>query len=124
MTETTTGTGRRCNLPPRRRLGWLAALFPLFVPAAALTLPMWGTAEYLCRFKVSDPAFWNTTRYMVRLIGTPLLLPVWAVLGFCFLPAWAAAVLPVFFLCSYSLFYDWLNEARGPSDAKKAPTSP
>ncbi|MBO6169967.1 MAG: 1-acyl-sn-glycerol-3-phosphate acyltransferase [Bacteroidales bacterium] len=83
--------------------------FPFFLIAALLTLPMWSIAEYICRFRLSDKTFSNSIRYMLRLIGTPVMLTVWGVLGFMFLPWWAAVLLLLAFMLSYSFFYDWLN---------------
>ena len=99
---------------PLKKPGWwkylLAVLTaPFFVLSALLTLPMWGVAEWICRFKLGDKAFSNSVRYLLKFAGTPLMLLIWAVLGFVFLPWWAAAGLLVYFLCSYSIFYDWLN---------------
>ena len=82
---------------------------PLFVLSAVLALPMWAIAEYLCRFKIKDKAFSNTVRYGVRLVGTPIFALLLAVLLFCLLPWWAAALLWLLFFPSYSFFYDWLN---------------
>ncbi|MBO7603976.1 MAG: 1-acyl-sn-glycerol-3-phosphate acyltransferase [Bacteroidales bacterium] len=100
-------------MPLRRQPWWkyvLAVLTaPFFVLSALLTAPMWGVAEWICRFKLGDKAFSNSVRYLLRLVGTPLMFLIWAVLGFVFLPWWAAAGLLVYFLFSYSIFYDWLN---------------
>lgn len=102
--------------PPRRRRWWqipLAVLtLPLFVLAAVLTLPMWGLGEYICYNKIKDIAFRNSIRFMAKLLLTPLMFIIWAVLGFIFLPAWLAACLLLYFVFSYSLFYDWLNLVR------------
>lgn len=86
---------------------------PLFLLSALLTLPMWATAESLCHFKVKDPAFRNTVRYVVRLLMSPLVLILWAVLFFLTLPWWGACLLLAAFFFSYSFFYDWLNLAAG-----------
>ncbi len=82
---------------------------PFFVLSALLTLPMWGVAEWICHFKLGDKAFSNSVRYLLKLVGTPLMLFIWGVLGFIFLPWWGAVALLLYFLCSYSIFYDWLN---------------
>ena len=99
--------------PSRLRNILLAVLtFPLFLIAAALSFPMWLLAELLCHFKIQDKAFRNTVRYAVMLVGLPLCAILWAILGFCLLPWWAAIILVLLFIPSYSLFYEWLNLAR------------
>lgn len=87
--------------------------FPLWLVAAVLSAPLWVLAEILCRRMVKDPAFQNTARFGVRLILWPVWLLIWAILGFCLLPWWAAVLLVLVYLPSYSLFYDWLNLVRG-----------
>ena len=97
----------------RNGLRLLAVLSaPLFILSAVLAFPMWGTAEYLCRYKITDRAFHNTARYGAKLIGTPLLLLVWATIFYLTLPPLVATGLLVCFLFSYSFFYDWLNWIR------------
>ena len=86
--------------------------FPLFAICAVLSLPMWVPAECLCRWKIKDPAFQNTARFGVKMIGTPLFLIIWAVVFFLLLPWWAAAALLVLFIHSYSVFYDWTGLIR------------
>lgn len=81
---------------------WLLPFWPL---AALLSLPMWLTAEILCK-KITDKAFSNSVRYLVKLVLTPLTLLIWAPVFFLTLPWWAAAGLLVYFLFSYSIFYD------------------
>lgn len=99
--------------PVEPRKWWVLPLAvltaPFFALSALLTLPMWGTAEFICSRKLKDKAFSNSVRYLLRLAGSPLLFIIWCVLGFVFLPWWAAAALLVYFLFSYSIFYDWLN---------------
>lgn len=87
--------------------------FPLFLVCAVLALPMWAIAEYICNRKIKDPAFCNTARFGVKLIGTPVFFILWAVALFLLLPWWAAAPLLALFLVSYSVFYDWLNLVSG-----------
>ena len=102
---------------PMEQPGWKNILLgvvtaPFFALSAALTLPMWGVAEYICRYRLSDKAFSNSVRYLLKLVGTPLMLLVWGVLGFVLLPWWAALIVMLYFLLSYSIFYDWLNLFR------------
>ena len=84
---------------------WLIPLFPL---AAVLSLPMWLTAEIICR-KIKDKAFSNSVRFLVKLIMEPILLLIYAVVFGFTLPLWAALLLIVFFVFSYGIFYDVLN---------------
>lgn len=101
---------------PRKNkfLSILAAVvtFPFFLLAAILCLSMWALAEWLCS-RMKDHAWNNTMRYVVKLVGTPLIGLIWAILGFCLLPWWAAILLVLAFLPSYTVFYEWLNIARG-----------
>ena len=87
---------------PRTALAVLTA--PLFLLSALLCLPMWVTAEVLCR-KAKDHAWNNTIRYGVRLAGTPLMVLFWLLV----LPGWWKLAGLALFLLSYSFFYDWLN---------------
>ena len=54
---------------PQKALAVLTA--PLFLLAALLCLPLWVTAEVLCR-RAKDHAWNNTIRFVVRLFGTPM----------------------------------------------------
>ena len=95
--------------PKRESRTWLAVLTaPLFLLAALLCLPMWVTAEVLCR-RAKDHAWNNTIRFGVKLLATPLMLLFWLLV----LPGWwkLGAIL---FLLSYSFFYDWLNLVPSP----------
>ena len=86
--------------------------FPLWLAAAVLALPLWAPAEAMCHFKIQDAAFRNTVRFAFRLLGMPVLVLLWAIPAFIFLPCWIAALLLIGVLFSYSLFYDWLNLVR------------
>ena len=101
--------------PPRKRWWkWpLAVLgFPFWLVAAILSLPLWVTAEYISFYKIKDPAFRNTVRWALRLVGVPLFLLIWAIPAFLLLNPWLAAGVLVYYLFSYSLFYDGLNWVR------------
>jgi 1-acyl-sn-glycerol-3-phosphate acyltransferase len=100
------------RLPKALRWALAAWTAPFFVLAALLTLPMWGIAELLCRFKIKDKAFCNTVRYALLLVGTPLMLLVWGLVLGLTAPWWVAVGGCLYFLCSYSIFYDWLNLVR------------
>ena len=86
--------------------------FPFWLAAAILTLPLWGTAEYISFYKIKDPAFRNTVRFALRVLGIPLFLIIWALLAFLLLNPWIAAGVLVYYLFSYSIFYDGLNLVR------------
>ena len=92
---------------PQKALAVLTA--PLFLLAALLCLPMWITAETLCR-RAKDHAWNNTIRYGVKLILTPLMLLFWLLV----MPGWWKLLVGVLFLFSYSFFYDWLNLVPSP----------
>ena len=83
---------------------WLLPFWPV---AAILSLPMWLTAEILCR-RIKDKAFCNSVRFLVKLLLEPILFVIYAVLGFIFLPWWLTIILLVWFLFSYGIFYDCL----------------
>ena len=87
---------------PRKALAVLTA--PLFFLASILCLPMWVTAETLCK-RAQDHAWNNTIRYGVKLALTPLMLIFWLLV----MPGWWKLLVGVLFLFSYSFFYDWLN---------------
>ena len=80
-------------------------LFPLWILAALLSFPMWLTAEILCT-KIKDKAFCNSVRLLVLALLWPIVGILWAVLFFCFLPWWLALMLLLFFIPSYSIFYE------------------
>ena len=96
-----------------RALLWLSAIpaVPLFLLSSILALPMWATAETICR-GLKDPAWSNTVRFGVRLAMTPIMLLIWALVFFLTLPWPIAAALYVCFLFSYSVFYDCLKLFR------------
>ncbi|MBR0286249.1 MAG: 1-acyl-sn-glycerol-3-phosphate acyltransferase [Bacteroidales bacterium] len=85
-----------------------ALSFPFFLLSSVLTAPLWACAEIICS-GIKDRAWHNTVRFGIRLVGTPLWGLILAVLLFVFLPWWAAALLLLYYLPSYSIFYDWLN---------------
>ncbi len=107
--------GRRLEeARPMESLKWWKILLavlsaPFFILSAVLTLPMWGTAEYICRRRLADKTFSNSVRFLLRLVGTPVMFLVWGIVGFAFLPWWGAVLLLLYFLLSYSIFYVWLN---------------
>ena len=84
----------------------LAVTAPFFAVSALLTLPMWLTAELI---PLKDKAWRNSIRFLLRLVGTPLMLLVLALVWLLACPWPAAVAVLVYFLFSYSIFYDWLN---------------
>ena len=94
--------------PPRRPAAWKRwLLLPLFPAAALLSLPIWLPAEILSG-KLKDKAFVNSVRYLFKLILTPVLLLIWALVFFLTLPWWAALGIIALYFSSYSIFYDVL----------------
>ena len=98
------------DVPSQKYPTWLRVLlFPFWLLAAALSFPLWLTGELLCKYKVKDHAFHNTVRFGCRLIGTPIVFILWAVVFLLLLPWWKALILLCLFFPSYSFFYDWLR---------------
>ena len=86
----------------------LALGLPVFVVSAILSLPMWLTAELICR-SLKDKAFSNTVRFGVKLAFTPAWGLILAALFFCTLPLPVALLLLLAFIPSYSIFYDYIG---------------
>ena len=97
---------------PQKAVAVLTA--PLFLLAAFLCLPMWVTAETLCK-RAKDHAWNNTIRYGVKLLLTPLMLLFWLLV----MPGWWKLLVGVLFLFSYSFFYDWLNLTPSPGTGEE-----
>ena len=105
----------RAAKPARKPQRLLAALLsPLFLVAAVLCLPMWVTAEILCK-RAKDHAWNNTIRYVVRLFVSPLVLLFWLLV----MPGWWKLLAGGLFLFSYSFFYDWLNLVLSPETGEE-----
>ena len=102
------------GLPKKRLTRILLAVLtaPFFALSAVLTAPMWGLGEWICRKKLRDPAFRNTVRFAMSLLGGIIIGIVWAALFFIFLPPLCAILGLIYFFASYSIFYDWLNLVR------------
>ncbi len=80
--------------------------------AALLSLPIWLTAEILCR-KVEDKAWCNSIRCLCLLLLLPITLIIWAViLSLTFLPWYAILSLLSILPLTYAIFYDGLNLFR------------
>ena len=110
----TGNTLRDAGLPRGRwrRVLLAAVTAPFFAAAAVLCLPMWAVSELICYRSVRDEAFRNSVRFAVKLLGSVVFGIAWAVFFFCTLPWWGALAGIFCFLCSYSVFYDWLNLVR------------
>ena len=103
---------KRGRLPKWLRMVIAVLKAPFFALSSLLTLPMWSFGEFLCHRKVKDPAFRNSVRFGIRLLLTPIMLIVWGLVFGLTLPWWAALGICLYFLLSYSIFYDWLNLIR------------
>ena len=80
--------------------------------AAFLSLPIWLTAEILCR-KVADKAWCNSIRCLCLLLLLPITLIIWAViLSLTFLPWYTILFLLCTLPLTYAIFYDGLNLFR------------
>ena len=79
-------------------------LLPVFVWSAIMSLPSWGLTE-LVRSKVKDRAFKNTVNTVMKIVMTPLLVIIWAILAFTLLSPINAIVVFALTLPSYNLFY-------------------
>ena len=80
--------------------------------AAFLSLPIWLTAEILCR-KVKDKAWCNSIRFLSLLLLLPITLIIWAILlSLTFLPWYAVLSLLTSIPFTYAIFYDGLNLLR------------
>lgn len=92
--------------------GFAALLgLPYFLYSAVTTLPMWTTA-FLIRGKVKDKAFRNTVSFGVKLAMTTILLPVFTILAFIFLPWWLALTMLLLWIPAYSFFHDYIEGCR------------
>lgn len=83
----------------------LWALWPF---AAFLSLPLWCTAEILCR-KVKDKAWCNTIRCLCLIFLLPPTVLIWGIIFGFTLPWYATLALLGSLPASYGLFYDCLN---------------
>ena len=93
-----------------KALLWLVWL-PFALVESLLALPLWLTAEILChRFK--DKAWCNSTRYLCKMLGTPILLILYALIGFLTLPWYIATAVLLAIIPAYSCFYDFWEFSR------------
>ncbi|MBQ9476999.1 MAG: 1-acyl-sn-glycerol-3-phosphate acyltransferase [Bacteroidales bacterium] len=93
-----------------KSLLWLVWL-PFALVESLLALPLWLGAEILCH-KIKDKAFCNSTRYLCKLFGTPILMVLYALIGFLTLPWYVAAGVLLALIPAYSCFYDFWEYSR------------
>jgi len=84
---------------------------PLILFSAIVSSPMWALAAVLKK-RLKDKAFSRTVSFGVKLAMTPLMLIVWGLLFFHFLPIkWAIAAF-ILALGSHTIFYEALERGR------------
>ena len=100
--------------PRLRTLGkallWLLWL-PLALVESLLALPTWLSAEILCH-KIKDKAFCNSARYLCKMLGTPIVMILYAVIGYLTLPWYVATAVLLALIPAYSCFYDFWEFSR------------
>lgn len=84
---------------------------PYFAASAIVNLPVWLTTAII-RKKLKDPAFGNTVSFAVKLVLFPIIFIAGAIVLFCNLPWWWAAIGSVFLLRSYDFFVDYMELFR------------
>jgi hypothetical protein len=84
---------------------------PYYAFSAIACLPMWVLATFL-RSKIRDKAFGNTVSFGVKLAMTTILLPVFTILAFIFLPWWLALTMLLLWIPAYSFFHDYIEGCR------------
>ena len=97
----------RKHTPYGIKLACALLTFPLFLLAVMLSLPLPQLADYVCK-KLKDKAFANSVRFLVRMIGTPVLTIFWGIVFFCTFPWWLALPLTLAVLFAFPAFYAWL----------------
>lgn len=86
-------------------------LLPLVLLCGALSFPMWLLSVWLIP-RLKDPAFHNTARFALKLLLTPLLVLIWGILLFLYLPWWGALVGLFLTLHAYDWLYDYKELLR------------
>lgn len=97
----------------RRWWQWIQGLvlLPFFLISAVIAAPMLLTAGKLVR-GLKDKAWSNTVRFGTKLALLPILIIIYGVLSFIFLPWYAAIAILAALLFSQSAFYGILNLYR------------
>ena len=84
---------------------------PLILFAAVAAAPMWLISAYLGN-SIEDKAFVRTARFVVKFALMPLLMIIWAVVFFIFLPFKVALIAFLLSFWSHSIFYEALERGR------------
>ena len=84
---------------------------PLILFAAVAAAPMWLISAYLAN-SIEDKAFVRTARFVVKFALMPLLMIIWAVVFFIFLPFKVALIAFLLSFWSHSIFYEALERGR------------
>ena len=86
-------------------------LSPVILFAAVAAAPMWLLSNWIIR-GLKDKAFARTACFGVKFAMTPLMLLVWGLVFFIFLPPMAAAVAFFLAILSHRVFYEALERGR------------
>ena len=84
---------------------------PLILFATVAAAPMWLISAYLAN-SIEDKAFVRTARFGVKFALMPLLMIIWAVVFFIFLPFKVALIAFLLSFWSHSIFYEALERGR------------
>ena len=101
--------GARLNILGKALAG--IALLPLILLSAVTAAPMWLLSEYLAS-RIQDKAFVRTARFGVKFAMMPLLMIIWAVVYFLFLPFKVAVFAFLLSFWSHSIFYEAMERGR------------
>jgi len=93
-----------------RSIAWLLSL-PFILFAAIASAPMWILSAILKK-RLKDKAFSRTVNFGVKFAMTPLMLIIWAVVLFNFLPLKLAIAAFILALGSHTVFYEALERGR------------
>ena len=86
-------------------------LLPFWLFCAVVGASLWIISEHIVR-GLKDKAFARTARFGVKLAGTPLMVIIWALVFFLFLPSKLAILLFILSCISHGIFYTGVNEGR------------
>lgn len=100
---------------------------PYFVFSLITTITIWLPTFFILRM-IKDDAFYNSARFMVRLILSFFSFSSWTIFFFCLLPPFIAIPLTVLLIPAYSYLNDfnellrrWASDLRWMINRKKAP---
>lgn len=91
-----------------------AAALPLFCILAVLAMPMWLPAQLINR-GFEDHTWYNTVRFAIKFIGTPILTIIYGTLAALFLPWWAAICVAAATIFLHPAYYLMLRLYRKPT---------